>query len=79
MENLLNRVIDNSIAASPEVMDTIGSAIDVLPVMVGQLQGGPAPEVDIYRISAAAEALSSGKPVSAGEGAEKKIENLASA
>jgi chemosensory pili system protein ChpA (sensor histidine kinase/response regulator) len=79
IENLLNRVIDNSIAASPEVMDTIGSAIDVLPVMVGQLQGGPAPEVDIYRISAAAEALSSGKPVSAGEGAEKKIENLASA
>jgi chemosensory pili system protein ChpA (sensor histidine kinase/response regulator) len=78
IENLLNRVIDNSIAASPEVMDTINSAIDTLPAMVGQLQGGPPPEIDIYRISAAADALSAGKPVPAGE-AEKKIENLASA
>ena len=76
IENLLNRVIDNSISASPEVLDAIGGAIDVLPTMVTQLQGGPPPEVDINYLGAVADALASGKPAPAAE-AEKKIEKLA--
>ena len=77
IENLLNRVIDNSISASPEVMDTIGNAIDILPAMVAQLQGGPAPDVDISHVGAVADALASGKPAPTAEETEKKIEKLA--
>jgi len=61
IENLLNKVIDNSISATDEVMDTISQAIDVLPAMVGQLQGGAGPDININEVSGIADALAAGK------------------
>ena len=81
IENLLNKVIDNSISASTEVMDTIGQAIEVLPSMVAQLQGGSAPDVDINGVSGVADALAAGKLIagdddSAADEPEKKNQIL---
>jgi chemosensory pili system protein ChpA (sensor histidine kinase/response regulator) len=81
IENLLNKVIDNSINATTEVMDTISQAIDVLPVMVGQLQGGSAPDIDINEVSGVADALAAGKFIagdddSAADEPEKKNQIL---
>jgi len=77
IENLLNKVIDSSINTTDEVMDTISQAIDVLPAMVGQLQGGSAPDIDVNEVSGVADALAAGKlitetDITTGEEPEKK-------
>ena len=89
MENLLNKVIDNSIIVDSAVMDVTAQAIDVLPLMVGQIRGDSAPDVDVNALAARADALAAGKTPGMGtaseleaessESAEKKIQKLAPA
>lgn len=82
IENLLNKVIDNSVEANTNVMNAIGDAIEVLPAMVGQLQGGPPPEADVAQMSGVADALAAGENPAelhqeSKEEPQKKIENSA--
>lgn len=57
IENLLNRVLDKSITAGPAVFEVVEQTIQILPGMIGQIQGDPAPEVDVLAIMRRAEAL----------------------
>lgn len=65
IENLLNKARDRKFEHSEAIFDTIAQAKDVLPAMVAQLEGGPAPDADIEGIRQRAEALSSGEAVAA--------------
>ncbi|MHC4709441.1 MAG: hybrid sensor histidine kinase/response regulator [Planctomycetota bacterium] len=65
IENLLNKVRDRKLEDSEAIFDTVAQAKDVLPAMVVQLEGGPAPDADIEGIRQRAEALSSGEAVAA--------------
>jgi chemosensory pili system protein ChpA (sensor histidine kinase/response regulator) len=65
IENLLNKARDRKLEHSEAIFDTIAQAKNVLPAMVAQLEGGPAPDADIAGIRQRAEALSSGEAVAA--------------
>lgn len=57
IENLLNRVLDRSIQATPAVHSIVEQSMQVLPALIGQIQGDPAPDVDVFAIMRQAEAL----------------------
>ncbi len=46
VENLLNRIIDNTVPVMPEMIEMIQQSTDVLDALIGQMQGGPAPAAD---------------------------------
>src|SRR5690606_13929189 len=71
MENLLNRVIDQTVKAVPPLFDLIESAIAALPELIEQLEAGTAPKVDVYALMERAQAMARGeiKPVEAEESA----------
>jgi len=47
IENMLNRVIDQTLEASNEVADILSETIDVLPVLIDYQARGLVPEVDV--------------------------------
>lgn len=63
IENMLNRVIDQTIEASDEVFDLVEAAIDALPELIEQLEAGTEPHTDIQLIMARAHAMSKGEPL----------------
>jgi len=74
IENLLNRVLDNTLTRSPAILETLRAAVAALPQLVEQLDGGPAPKADTAAICARAHALAAGRdaappaaPAAAGE------------
>ncbi|BAU50028.1 chemotaxis protein CheA [Sulfurifustis variabilis] len=62
IENMLNHLRDGKITVSPAVIDVLERAQAVLPEMVAQLEGGPAPAVDIEALRGEAHALVGGTP-----------------
>lgn len=62
IENLLNRVINKTLEATPAILEFVSDAVGVLPSLVEQLEVGIAPEADIGALIARAEALAEGKP-----------------
>ena len=70
IENMLNRVIDNSIALTAEVFSVLDEAVAVLPQLIEQLQGSRQPVANLYDLMDHADALSKGEkyspPVDAG-------------
>jgi chemosensory pili system protein ChpA (sensor histidine kinase/response regulator) len=46
IENMLNRVRDGKLPCTPEVIEIVGAAQEVLPQMVDHYAGGPAPTLD---------------------------------
>ncbi len=56
-EQLLNRVIDKTIAPSRQIVDAVGEAGAALPQLVEELKGGPAPQADIAYLRGLARAL----------------------
>lgn len=69
VENLLNRVLDRSIEVTPAVHSVIEQSMQVLPALIGQIQGDPAPDVDVFAIMRQAEALADpDKPAGPGGG-----------
>ncbi len=71
MENMLNRVIDQSIDPTPAVSDTLDEAAAALPQLIEQLQGNRAPIAGIDDLIERAHALSRGEqgpPPSGGDG-----------
>ncbi|MGD8339769.1 MAG: Hpt domain-containing protein [Gammaproteobacteria bacterium] len=61
IENLLNRVINKTIDATPQVFDFVGEAATVLPGLVEQLEAGIAPAADIGAMIVRAEAIAEGR------------------
>jgi len=63
IENMLNRVRESKVEVSEPMFDLLYKARDVLPEMVGQLEGGPAPQVDLNALRVMADALAEGRSV----------------
>jgi chemosensory pili system protein ChpA (sensor histidine kinase/response regulator) len=73
MENLLNRVIDQTVARSPEILDLLREAIQAMPQLVDQLAGGGAPTAAIDRLQNDAHALASGRARSLEQGTAAEV------
>jgi len=71
MENMLNRVIDHSIDATPVLFDTLDEAATALPQLIEQIRGNRAPISGIDNLIERAHALSRGEepPPGGGSGA----------
>jgi chemosensory pili system protein ChpA (sensor histidine kinase/response regulator) len=65
IENLLNRVLDNTLTRAPAIVEVLRDAVNALPELVEQLETGRAPRVDASSIAARANALAAGKPAPA--------------
>lgn len=63
IENMLNRVLDKSIQARPEVLNLVAEARDVLPRLLGALRGEYGHFADLEGIERVADALASGQVV----------------
>jgi chemosensory pili system protein ChpA (sensor histidine kinase/response regulator) len=62
VENMLNKVREGKITHSQPMFDLLYRARDVLPEMVVQLEGGPAPQTDVLALRAVADALAENQP-----------------
>jgi chemosensory pili system protein ChpA (sensor histidine kinase/response regulator) len=65
IENLLNRVLDNTLTRSPQIVEVLRDSVNALPELVEQLETGRAPRVDAALIAARAQAIAAGRPVPA--------------
>jgi chemosensory pili system protein ChpA (sensor histidine kinase/response regulator) len=65
IENLVNRILDNTISRSPAILETLRSAIAALPELIMQLESGAAVRADIAGISSRAHALAAGRSAAA--------------
>lgn len=61
IENMLNRVLDQSIAPSAEVQHLVRAALDVLPSLLGALRGETGLWADVEGIQSTADALAAGE------------------
>jgi len=63
IENMLNRIRDGKIAASPEAIEVVTRVSAIIPDMIGRLQGGPGTSEDFASLEQMANDLAEGKPV----------------
>ncbi len=63
MENMLNRLIDDAIKVSPDMMNLLERVIAALPDLIDCQENGQIPDVDVARLEAEAFALADGKPL----------------
>ena len=75
IENLLNRLLDNTLTRSPAILETLRAAVAVLPELVEQLAGGPPPRADTGAIVARAHALAAGRGTPAAPRAPAEAED----
>jgi chemosensory pili system protein ChpA (sensor histidine kinase/response regulator) len=61
VENLLNRVLDNTLSRSPAILEVLREAIAALPQMIEHLENGGPVAADVAGIAARAHALASGR------------------
>jgi chemosensory pili system protein ChpA (sensor histidine kinase/response regulator) len=61
IENLLNRVIDNTLSRSPAILEVLREAVAALPQMIEHLETGRSPRVDAASIASRAYALAAGR------------------
>ena len=61
IENLLNRVLDNTLTRSPAILETLRAAIAALPELVQQLEKGAPVKADLLGIASRAHALAAGR------------------
>ncbi len=61
VENLVNRVLDNTLTRSPAILETLRAAVGALPELVEHLETGVAPRADIAGIVSRAHALAVGR------------------
>jgi chemosensory pili system protein ChpA (sensor histidine kinase/response regulator) len=67
IENLLNRIINKTLAPTAAMVEFVGTAVRELPSLVEQLEIGIRPAANIPAIIATAEAFAEGRDVDAGE------------
>src|SRR5690242_6223762 len=63
IENLLNRLLDNTVTRSPQILAVLRDAVTVLPALIDQLETHRAPTGDVPGIVARAHSLASTKPM----------------
>jgi chemosensory pili system protein ChpA (sensor histidine kinase/response regulator) len=61
IENLLNRVLDNTLTRTPAILAVLREAVEALPELIAQLENSTPPRADMAAISARAHALAAGK------------------
>ena len=61
IENLLNRVLDNTLSRSPAILEVLREAVAGLPEMIEHLETGRNPRVDAPSIASRAHALAAGR------------------
>ncbi len=62
IENLLNRLLDNTVTRSPQILAVLRDAVTALPQLIDQLETARAPQADVAGIVARAHSLASTKP-----------------
>jgi len=63
IENMLNRVRDGKVRASPQVIEVVTRVSAIIPDMIGRLQGGPGTSEDFAALEQMANDLAEGKAV----------------
>ncbi|MGW8247187.1 MAG: Hpt domain-containing protein [Acidiferrobacterales bacterium] len=63
IENMLNRIRDGKIAASPQAIEVVTRVSAIIPDMIGRLQGGPGTSEDYASLEQMANDLAEGKTV----------------
>jgi chemosensory pili system protein ChpA (sensor histidine kinase/response regulator) len=61
VENLLNRLLDNTISRSPAILATLRQAVAALPELTAELATGRSPTADVAGIITRAHALAAGR------------------
>ncbi len=61
IENLLNRVLDNTLTRTPAILTVLREAVAALPELIEQLETGRKPRADMTEIASRAHALAAGK------------------
>ena len=61
IENLVNRVLDNTLTRSPAILETLRAAVAALPELITQLEDGTPVQADMAGISSRAHALAAGR------------------
>jgi chemosensory pili system protein ChpA (sensor histidine kinase/response regulator) len=77
VENLVNRVLDNTLTRSPAILETLRAAVGALPELVEHLDTGVVPRADIAGIVSRAHALAAGRQGGAARGAPEPAEGEA--
>ena len=62
IENLLNRLLDNTLTRSAAILETLREAVRALPELVAQLATGAEVRADVHGIAARAHALAASRP-----------------
>ena len=65
IENLLNRILDNTLSRTPAILETLRVAVGALPELVTQLQTRGPLRTDVSAIASRAHALAAGRPATA--------------
>ena len=79
IENLLNRVLDNTVTRTPAILETLRAGVAALPEVITQLQTREAPRTDVTAIATRAHALAAGGRVSAPGASDQGDEEAAAA
>lgn len=73
VENMLNRLIEETIKVNPEMMSLLARVIEALPHLIDCQENGQTPQVDVARLEQEAFALAEGKPLPPVEPAADQI------
>src|SRR5213080_490594 len=79
IENLLNRVLDNTVTRTSAILETLRAGVAALPEVITQLQTREAPRTDVTAIATRAHALAAGGRVSAPGASDQGDEEAAAA
>ncbi|HET7924138.1 MAG TPA: Hpt domain-containing protein, partial [Rhodanobacteraceae bacterium] len=61
VENMLNRVLDRTVAPSHAVVSLVDHAVEALPELLAALRGGPAPTANVHGIMTTADRVANGE------------------
>jgi chemosensory pili system protein ChpA (sensor histidine kinase/response regulator) len=76
IENLLNRVLDNTLTRSPAILETLRAAVAALPELVQQLEKSAPVKADLLGISSRAHALAAGRQAPAARARDEETGEL---
>ena len=67
VENLLNRILDNTLTRSPAILEVLRAAIAALPQMIERLEKGSPVSADVTGLATRAHALAAGRQAGAAQ------------
>ncbi len=76
VENMLNRVLDKTIAPTPHVQALVDNAVGVLPELLGALRGDGMPKSDIGQIMDVADKVAAGEEAWVRTGAPQRTKKV---